>query len=357
MIIDRYIVREIVRPLTGVCAVLVAVFIGYTFARYLTDAVDGVLPARTVLSLVLLRAAVALEVLLPITLFMSVVMALSRLHSEYEVIALSASGVHPARVTKAVFALAALTAAVVAGLSLFVRPWAYDESYRLRARAAMEVDVGRLEAGRFYERRRGNHVVFAERYDRAGARMEGVFVHEEDGDTVRVIYARQAFERVDPVSARRVLVALDGRQYRIRLGEGHDRIVEFERVEMPLKEEEITPEYRRKAAPTAELARSADRMDLLELQWRLTVPVSTVLLGLLGVPLSRTAPRRGKNARFGVAVLVYAAYYNVKALAKTLVENGTVSLVPGMLWVDGLLAVLVAAMLWGPLRGRLWERP
>ncbi|MBI1963795.1 MAG: LPS export ABC transporter permease LptF [Candidatus Rokubacteria bacterium] len=357
MIIDRYLLREIVKPLGGVCAVLVAVFVGYTLARYLTDAVDGLLPARTVLALVLLRTVVAIEVLLPITLFLSIVMALGRLHSDYEMIALSASGVHPGRVAKVVLGLAGLTAVVAAALSLFVRPWAYDQSYRLRARAAMEMDVAGLEAGRFFERRRGTQVVFVERYDRPSGRMEGVFLHEEDEDTVRVTYTRQAFERFDAPNARRVLVALDGRSYRIRLGEGRDRVLRFERVELALKEENVTPEYRRKAAPTAELARSSDRNDLAELQWRLTVPVSTVLLGLLGMQLSRTAPRRGKNARFGAAVLVYAVYYNAKALAKTLVGNGTVGLVPGLLWVDALLAALVAATLWRQLRGTRWEQP
>jgi len=89
----------------------------------------------------------------------------------------------------------------------------------------------------------------------------------------------------------------------------------------------------------------------------LAVLLATVLLGLLGMQLSRTAPRRGKNARFGAAVLVYAAYYNAKVLAKTLVGNGTVGLVPGILWVDALLAALVAAMLWRQLRGTQWEQP
>jgi len=210
VIIDRYLLREIVKPLGGVCAVLVAVFVGYTLARYLTDAVEGVLPARTVLALVLLRTLVAIEVLLPVTLFLSIVMALGRLHSDYEMIALSASGVHPGRVTKVVLALAGLTAVVAAALALFVRPWAYDESYRLRARAAMELDVAGLEAGRFYERRRGNHVVFVERYDRPSGRMEGVFLHDEDGDTVRVTYTRQAFERFDAPTAQRMLVARSG---------------------------------------------------------------------------------------------------------------------------------------------------
>ena len=34
--------------------------------------------------------------------------------------------------------------------------------------------------------------------------------------------------------------------------------------------------------------------DIAELQWRLSTPLSTLLLALLGVLLSRTTPRQGK---------------------------------------------------------------
>jgi lipopolysaccharide export system permease protein len=182
--------------------------------------------------------------------------------------------------------------------------------------------------------------------------MEGVFVHSEDPDSVQVTYAKHAYQRVEPATGQRTLVLLDGHNYRIALDEGRDRVLKFEQMEMRIKEEETTPEYRRKAASTRTLARSTDSMDMAELQWRLTTPLSTVLLALLGVPLSRSVPRQGRYARFGTAVLVYAAYYNVKAMAKTWLEHGTVGPLPGLWWVDALLAVVVLVVLWRPW-GRL----
>jgi lipopolysaccharide export system permease protein len=354
VILGRYIVREIAKPLVAVCAILLVIFISYTSARYLADAVDGVLPAQTIVSLVLLRTAIAVEVLLPITLFLSVVMAVGRLHADSEMVALAALGVNPARVARAVGGLGLGLAALVLALSVLVRPWAYDKSYRLRAEASAELDLGRLEAGRFYEQH-GEHVIFAERYDRAQARMENVFLQSEEPGTVEVVYAKQAYQRVDPATGQRTLVALNGRHYTIALGEGSDRIVTFERSEMLLRDKEVTPEYRRKAAPTPALARSADPRDVAELQWRLTTPLSTVLLALLGVPLSRAVPRQGRHARFGAAVLVYAAYYNVKAMAKTWLELGAVGAFPGLWWVDALLAALVAVMLWQPWPRLRWR--
>jgi lipopolysaccharide export system permease protein len=357
VILDRYIVREIGKPLGVVCAVLIATFMTYISARFLADAADGILPPRTVLALVLLRTAIAVEVLLPITLFLSVVRGLGRLHTDAEMIAITASGVSPVRVVRAVLGLALVVGLVVGVLSLLVRPWAYEQAYRLRAQAAVEFDVRRIDAGRFYEKQHGDHVVFAERYNQEQDQLEGVFVHSEEDGAIKVIYARRASQRVDR-NGQRTLIAYDGTYYRLRVGEGADRLGTFGRAEIPLADDkDVALEYRRKSAPTAELARSSGRSDIAELHWRLSLPVATVLLALLAVPLSRTSPRQGRNARFGVAVLVYAAYYNLKGLGKALVDNGTIGPFPGLLWVDVALALLVVLMLRPLLRGARWTNP
>jgi lipopolysaccharide export system permease protein len=271
-------------------------------------------------------------------------------------IAMSALGVSPARVARAVAGLASAAALGVALLSLFVRPWAYDMSYRLRAAAGVEIDLGRVQAGRFYARQRGEYVVFAEREDGGAGRLSGVFVHSEDRGVRQVIVAERASQRVDPLTGERTLIALRGRQYRISLGEGPDRVIGFERTEMPLRAEEVVPEYRRKAVPTATLMRSRDPTEVAELQWRLTTPLATVGLALLGIPLSRAAPRQGRYARFATAVVAYAAYYNLKALAKTWVERGVVGPLPGLWWVDALLAVVVVLCVWRPWPPGWWRR-
>ena len=355
-VLGRYVVREIAGPAVFVSAVLITVFVAYLLARFLADVVDGLLPSRTIALLVLLRTAIALEVLVPITLFLCVVMALGRLHADSEIIAMSALGVSPARIVRAVAGLAVVLALGVAALSIVVRPWAYDESYRLRAAAGAEIDLDRFKAGRFYARQRGEYVVFAEGYDTPTGRLTGVFVHNEDRGIRQVAFAQSAYQRVDPVTGDRTLVMLRGHHYRISLDEGSDRTVGFEQMEMPLRTEEIVPEYRRKSAATAALARSRDPMDLAELQWRLTTPLATVLLALLGIPLGRAVPRQGRYARFATAVLAYAAYYNLKAMAKTWVERGIVGPVPGLWWVDALLGVVVLLLLWRPWPQGRWRR-
>ncbi len=86
------------------------------------------------------------------------------------------------------------------------------------------------------------------------------------------------------------------------------------------------------------LARSEAPADIAELQWRFSAPLSTILLALLGVPLSRTKPREGKHAKVATALLIYALYYSIGTMAKLGVEQSLIPPLLGIWWVQGLLA-------------------
>jgi len=70
VIIDRYIMREIIKPTVIICIVLVGIFGCYIAARFWEDAVHGLLTGTTVFQLVLLRIIIASEVLLPTTFYL-----------------------------------------------------------------------------------------------------------------------------------------------------------------------------------------------------------------------------------------------------------------------------------------------
>ena len=330
MLIDRYIMGEIGKPMLAICTILVAIFASYRAAGYLADAAAGLLSGTTVLYLVMLRVAVALEVLIPTTLYFSVVVALSRMYTDSEITALSSCG---------------------------VRPWAYEQSYWLKARAKTKLDMSLWKEDNFYEVRRMNRVVFADKIDHERNRAKGVFIQSDHGDRVQVIYAKEAYQHIDKKTGGQVLLFLNGYLYEFsRIGdEGH--IMKFEQSTLSLEPPEIEAiGYKRKAAHTLELAGSDKLEDIAELQWRLSTPLTTILLALLGVPLSRTAPRSGRYAKVGTAILIYAVYYNTSAMAKNWVEQGVVGTMPGIWWVDALLAGLLLILLLQPTLAFWWWR-
>src|ERR1700756_5793790 len=125
MIISRYLVREILGPFALVLTVLCVLFMSFGAAGFLSDAVNGLLPTSMIVQVIGLQTLIALEMLIPLSLYLSVVMAFGRLYVDSEMPALFALGWTPARVMGIVFGLSLCTAVIVAGLSLVARPWAY----------------------------------------------------------------------------------------------------------------------------------------------------------------------------------------------------------------------------------------
>ena len=346
MLIHSYLKREILKPLLAICIILVVIFAGYSATRYLPDAANGLMTGKTVLALVFLKILIALEVLIPITLFLSVIKVLGRMHAVSEVIAMQASGLSERTLVSTVLRLSFVVAIVVAALSLYVRPWAYEKSYWLKADAEANFDFSRLKPGRFHVIGGDKYVVFLEGLHESLERAEGVFIEQRNESFRKIIRAKEAWQEIDPVTGDKSIVLHNGYRYEIVETVGRTGLFRFQNFRLALTPKEIESiGYRRKAASTKSLASSSLAEDRAEFQWRTSTGISTILLGLLGIPLSRTAPRRGKSANIFMGVIIFAIYYNLTAIAKTWVEQGVIVSFPGIWWPHVLLALLLIALL------------
>ena len=100
LIIDRYLVRQVVMPFFSVATVLLVIFVGYSLSRFLYEADAGLLSTGEVALLTLLKTLIALEVLLPVGLFFGLMLALGKLHNESEIVAMQASGIGESRMIR-----------------------------------------------------------------------------------------------------------------------------------------------------------------------------------------------------------------------------------------------------------------
>lgn len=344
MILYRYLISEISKPFIAVLAVLVALFASFSAARSLSDAVNGLLPTDTIAALIGLDTLIALEVLIPISLYISVVLALGKLYSESEIAAMFALRFTPARLMAAVMMLSFGLALMVAALSLVVRPWAYQQSHELSKQARAALNFDDMEAGSFYEDASGNRVIFIGHRDGPKAPAKNVFVQLGVGRNAQIIHARQARQLRRGNTQQGAQIELGGAHiYQLgRSGQEGDRVLLARHMVLNLNAPELTPpDYSSLAASTAVLAGSHNLRDISEFQWRLSTWLTTVLLGMLGVPLSRSRPRQGRYAKMGTAILIYAGYYLLFNSARTWLQQGIVPPFPGVWWVPALLALLL----------------
>jgi len=88
-----------------------------------------------------------------------------------------------------------------------------------------------------------------------------------------------------------------------------------------------------------------------ELQWRLSLPLTAILLAALAVPLSRTTPRQGQYAKIFSGILIYLIYTNLLNIAKKWVDRGDLSPSVGVWWVHlGLVAIILVLFYWPSLK-------
>jgi lipopolysaccharide export system permease protein len=336
MIIDRYLLREVATPFVAITFALTTLFVTYSLTRYLTEATEGLLAPQAVFTLTVLKAVIALEMLLPVALYIGLIVTLGRLYSDWEVTALKSSGVSERRIVVPVIMLAALIGLAIASLSLWARPWAYNELYQFQARAEAFNDLAQLQAGQFHFDNKRGRVVYMDARQGSDA-LSGLFVRTRAGKDIQVISARTGHFAAYATPDRHRLDLFDARIF--RMGEKRNLVGQFGEFTLWLPTAIPDPiGYKPKRLHNTELA-AIDAPDAqAELQWRESTAVSALLLALLAVPLSRTQPRRGRYSKVMLAVVIYALYYNLLGVARTGVEQQATAT---LWWAPGLLLLVV----------------
>jgi len=345
-ILDRYIFREIAMTWLGVTMVLLLILLTNQFARVLGDVAKGKLPKEAAFDVIGLSAAQYLTVLVPIGLFLSIMLALGRLYRDSELPAMMACRVGPSGIYRPLMWLLVPLAAGVAWLSIVGAPQALTAVDRIGDEARREADLASIEPGRFTVFGPDQAVVYGERVTEQGE-MEKVFMQRqvEDG-RVEVVIAERGEQVESDDENTRLLVLHNGRRYEGVPGTSRFRVVEFAEHGIPYQLPSLkATDPRPRAMAFGQLMQSAELEHIAETQWRIGIPLSTIILALLAVPLSRSRPRAGRYGRIAIGLLVFIIYLNMLSAAKAWIEQATISPTLGLWWVHGCVLLFAVGLL------------
>jgi lipopolysaccharide export system permease protein len=359
-IVDRYLVRETLLTWAAVTAILMLILLSNRFALLLGDAASGLLPRDTVFELLGLASVSYFIVVIPVALFLGVMLALGRLYRDSEMTTLMACGVSPLQIYRPLIAIAAMLAIILAVLSLVVAPWAVRLTTIIKTYGQHNAQVGSFESGRFKVDQNGRGVLYAAGVNRNGHELQNVFIEGPNGERQDVISADSGTRNVSDESGAGTLVLHDGYRYDGIPGHADFRIVKFAEngIRISPSEPNLGPEGYA-AMPTHLLLKDPEIAAASEFQWRLSVPMSALLLTLLAVPLARTSPRQGRYGKLFAAILTYAIYSNMVGIARVWLEKQIVPKGIGIWWVPVLLLLATLLMLYQQYgwRGMFFTQP
>ncbi|PYV08709.1 MAG: hypothetical protein DMG23_12890, partial [Acidobacteria bacterium] len=312
-ILSRYILKEVFsHSLLGLLIFTFVIFIRHT-NQLLELVVRRSLPASTILTLFLLPIPAILVLTIPMAVLVGVLVGLSRMAADGEVIAARASGM---------------------GLSYFVRP-------------VMLFAAGDVTGSR--------------------SRWRGVFIADtSEREALKVTLAESGMLVNEPGSDRLTLHLDQGTTHEIdpRRAEQYS-VISFNETDIPIPVEQI------EGAPSERLSPSALRVGqlirmlhgrqdkqaaLVELNYRFALPVASLVLALVGLPLGLYTVKGGKAAGLVLAILLVFGYYILMALGLSLSKQGRLHPVWGLWLANSVFGVVGLTMLTNMRRVRTgWQ--
>ena len=322
-----------------VFAVLLGIVVVSQLIRLLSDAVGGIVAVDGVLALLGFSAVNYLPVLLSISLFISILLTLSRCYRDSEMVVWFCAGTGLTRWIRPVLWYAVPVVALIALLSMVLSPWALQKADEFKKKLESRDDVAAATPGTFRESKQADRVYFVENIYPGTNRVDNVFVQSEQNGKLGTMVARQGLQETLP-NGDRFLVLLNGTRYEGVAGQRDYNIVEFERYairidSVPVK---LAQPWARTMS-TAELWRNRTTWNLAELEWRVGLPISALILALLAIPLGYVNPRAGRSLNLALAIVLYMLYSNMISVTNAWVGQGKLS--PGIgLW--GIHAAMLA---------------
>lgn len=347
MIIARYLIKEITQTLFAVCLVLMIIGLSGQLVNVFSDVAAGILSVNTVMVVLGLKSLKMLMVILPLSLYLAVLMTLSRFYHNNEMAAISASGISQIYIVKIIISFTFLFSILIGIFSFQIIPWANGLQQEISLKTENATELEGMVAGRFRESSAGVGVMYVEGISDEQTQMQGVFIQQRLKNKAElIIRANKGHREINQQTGDRFIVFENGVRYQRTRGKLDYTVIEF--AEHGVRVQEKTSAVKQKkhtAIPTLELIKKEGLIYKAEFHSRLAPVILCLLLSALAVPLSQTSPRQGQYLRLGLGLFIYIVVTNLINIGKTWIAQGKVPSMLGLWWVHAILLTLVIFLL------------
>jgi lipopolysaccharide export system permease protein len=253
-----------------------------------------------------------------------------------------------------------LSFVIIFFLTIYTVPWAKQQKNIMEEETKNASEFSFITEGEFEVFKQGDIVFYASEsksLDTIGEQnMEEIFIYAFDDENPVIVLASEAKKYIDSESGSTYLRLKDGIRYTGIPSNENKNILEFDLYDLEI----ISGEFQKSVAiytriedkSTIDLIKEGGRYANAELQWRLSQPITVLILSVIGVFLGKTSPRGGKGVNLLIGVIVFMLYYNGLLVAKSSIELGQMDPIIG-LWGIHLLMIILILLLYQFRQGKI----
>lgn len=275
---------------------------------------------------------------IPMSVMLSILIALSRLSIDNEITALKSLGISPYRLFLPALTMGVVATAVTSIITLYLSPRAFGEVKRITNRMIESGVTSTLREGAFTEVINGL-TVYAKEVGKEGNHFYGIFIYDTRGKVNSYIaYADEGYISSDREGERLKIVLTRGSIHIQTEDPETLRLLNFSSYELsiPLNlSSDDSPGFRSpKEMPTFYLMGHIKKGEgsprdvtkaMIQLSRRFSFPVACVVFVLISIPIGFLSPREGKLWGFTLSILLFTLYYILLIGSETLAYKGLIS--------------------------------
>lgn len=316
MILRRYMTQQVAANTAIVLLFLMALMLGGRLIRYFGIAAEGRLDVGLLFAIIGYNIPTFLELILPLSFFIALMLVLGRMYVDQEMSVLFASGISRGRLTRLMIPLITGLFVFQMGISLLAKPWGLSNSEHIWQTQSLGSLLDLVRPKTFISS--GNYHLYVDEFDKEKRELKNLYVVQQQTDKSGkiakndvIITATRAYQvpSKDTDSSMQ-LDLFQGRRYELGTNQANYNQASFEKYRITLEKpasEKIT-ETNVETQTTAKLLANTQKPEVkAELGYRFTMPWLIIIAAMLATPLAQVRPRQGRWLRLLPSVLIFAS--------------------------------------------------
>jgi len=358
--IARYIRRSLFTLFFAIIFIIGLVLFGNQFVLTVQESIEEGIPFQELMPLVSFNMIRDISLILSLSLFLAVILTISQLYKNSEAVVMNSLGLSDKHFIVFIQPIVLLSFVIIFFLTIYAIPWATQQKNILEEETKNASEFSFITEGEFEIFKQGDIVFYASEsksQDTIGEQnMEEIFIYAFDDGKPVIVLASEAKKYIDSESGSIYLRLKDGIRYMGIPSNENINILNFDLYDLEI----VSGEFQKSVAiytkiegkSTLDLIKEGGQYANAELQWRLSQPITVLILSVIGVFLGKTSPRGGKGINLLIGVVIFMLYYNGLLVAKSSIELGQIDPIIG-LWGVHLLMIVLILLLYHFRQGKI----
>ena len=284
----------------------------------------GIIPNDSILTILVFSLLKYLPILLTLTLFLTILLSLSRWFRDSEMMIWFSSGLGLTSFIRPILFFSLPIILLISFLSLYLSPWATQKSEEYKAGLKNRDELATISPGSFKESKSKDRVFYIEGFGDLGSKVKNVFVQSEQNGKLGIIVSNEGSRVSTSTDKDEYIVLKKGKRYEVNHENNNFTEIKFDDYGF-LVERKLPPIIdvnQVEAMPTALLLLTNGNREIAEFVWRVSLPISGIVLIILAIPLSFINPRSGRSVNIIIAIMIFAIYNNLMGVTQSYINLG-----------------------------------